>query len=80
MSRPAAPRASAGAAGPPGQADGDLTNWEIQPRLGELRLSRRRVVMKRLWIVPFGLVFAAMIWLVIATLPDIKRYIRMHEM
>ena len=36
--------------------------------------------MKRLWIVPFGLVFAAMIWLVIATLPDIKRYMRMHEM
>ena len=29
--------------------------------------------MKRLWIVPFGLVFASMIWLVIATLPDIKR-------
>ena len=36
--------------------------------------------MKRLWIVPFGLVFAAMTWLVFATLPDIKRYIRMHEM
>ena len=36
--------------------------------------------MKRLWIVPFSLVFAAMIWLVIAALPDIKRYIRMHEM
>ena len=36
--------------------------------------------MKRLWIVPFGLVFAAMIWLVITALPDIKRYIRMHEM
>ena len=36
--------------------------------------------MKRLWIVPFGLVFTAMIWLVIATSPDIKRYIRMHEM
>ena len=36
--------------------------------------------MKRQWIVPFGLVFAAMIWLVIATLPDIKRYMRMHEM
>lgn len=36
--------------------------------------------MKRLWIVPFGLVFAAMIWLVIAILPDIKRYMRMHEM
>ncbi len=42
MSWPVAPRASAGAAGPPGQADGDLTNWGIQPRLGELRLSRRR--------------------------------------
>jgi hypothetical protein len=36
--------------------------------------------MKRLWIVPAGLVLAAMIWLVIATLPDIKRYIRMREM
>lgn len=36
--------------------------------------------MKRLWIVPFGLVSASMIWLVFATLPDIKRYIRMHEM
>ena len=36
--------------------------------------------MKTLWIVPFGLVFAAMTWLVIATLPDIERYIRMHEM
>jgi hypothetical protein len=38
------------------------------------------VVIKRLWIVPFGLVFAAMIWLVITALPDIKRYIGMHEM
>jgi hypothetical protein len=38
------------------------------------------MVMKRLWIVPFGLVFAAMIWLAIATLPDIRRYLRMHEM
>ena len=36
--------------------------------------------MKRLWIVPSDLVFAAMIWLVIAALPDIKRYIRVHEM
>jgi hypothetical protein len=36
--------------------------------------------MKTLWIVPFGLVFAAMTWLVIATLPDIKGYISMHEM
>ena len=36
--------------------------------------------MKRLWIVPFGLVVAAMIWLAIATLPDISRYRRMHEM
>ena len=36
--------------------------------------------MKRLWIVPFGLDFAAMIWLVIATLPDIERHIRMHVM
>jgi hypothetical protein len=36
--------------------------------------------MKRLWIVPFSLVFATMIWLVIVALPDIKRYIRMHEM
>ena len=79
MSWPAASRASAGA-GPPGQADGDLTNWGIQPRLGELRHESQEVVMKRLWIVPFGLVFAAMIWLVIATLPEIKRYIRMHEM
>jgi hypothetical protein len=44
------------------------------------KTESQEVVMKRLWIVPFGLVFAAMIWLVIATLPDIKRYIRMHEM
>ena len=36
--------------------------------------------MKRLWIVSFGLVFAATTWLVIATLPDIKRYIRLYEM
>jgi hypothetical protein len=36
--------------------------------------------MKRLWIMPFGLVFVGMTWLVIATLPDIKRYIRMHKM
>ncbi len=36
--------------------------------------------MKRLRIVPFGLVFAAMTWLVIATVPDIGRYMRMHEM
>jgi hypothetical protein len=42
--------------------------------------EEREVTMKRLWIVPLGLVFAAMIWLVIATLPDIKRFIRMHEM
>lgn len=36
--------------------------------------------MNRLWIVLFSLVFASMIWLVTATLPDIKRYMRMHEM
>ncbi len=36
--------------------------------------------MKKLWIVPFGLVFAAITWLVIATSPDIKRYVHLHEM
>src|ERR1700728_1946565 len=35
-----APRALAGPARPPGHADGDLANWGIQPRLGELRRSR----------------------------------------
>jgi hypothetical protein len=36
--------------------------------------------MKKLWIVPLCVGAAAMSWLVVATLPDIKRYIRMHEM
>ncbi len=36
--------------------------------------------MKKLWIVPLGVSAAAMGWLVAASLPDIKRYIRMHEM
>ena len=36
--------------------------------------------MKKLWIVALGVGAAAMSWLVVATLPDIKRYIRMHEM
>jgi len=36
--------------------------------------------MKKLWIVPLGVGAAAMSWLVVATLPDLKRYIRMHEM
>jgi hypothetical protein len=36
--------------------------------------------MKKLWIVSLGVGAAAMSWLVVATLPDIKRYIRMHEM
>lgn len=36
--------------------------------------------MKKLWIVPLGVGAAAMSWLVVATLPDIKRYIRMHVM
>jgi len=56
---------------------GELHDW----RAAQLaRLGFPGPLMKRLWIVPFGLVFAAMVWLAIATLPDIKRYMRMHEM
>jgi hypothetical protein len=36
--------------------------------------------MKKLWIVPVGLGAAALSWVVVASVPDIKRYIRMHEM
>jgi hypothetical protein len=36
--------------------------------------------MKKLWIVPLGVGAAALTWLVVASAPDIKRYIRMHEM
>jgi len=36
--------------------------------------------MKKLWIVPLGVGAAAMSCLVVATAPDIKRYMCMHQM
>lgn len=36
--------------------------------------------MKKLWILPVGLGAAALSWAVVASVPDIRRYIRMHEM
>ncbi len=35
---------------------------------------------KKLWIVPLGVGAGALSWVVLASIPDIKRYIRMHEM
>ena len=36
--------------------------------------------MKKLWIVPLTVGATAMSWLVVANAPDIKRYMRMHQM
>lgn len=36
--------------------------------------------MKKLWIVPLTVGAAAMSWLVVANAPELKRYMRMHQM
>jgi hypothetical protein len=36
--------------------------------------------MKKLWIVLLGAGAAAASWLVVASMPDIKRYLRMRQM
>ena len=44
------------------------------------KTESQEVAMKKLWIVPLTVGAAAMSWLVVANAPDIKRYMRMHQM
>jgi hypothetical protein len=36
--------------------------------------------MKKLWVVPLGVGAAAASWMVLTSLPDIRRYLRMRQM
>lgn len=36
--------------------------------------------MKKLWVIPVGIGAVAAGWLTAASIPDLKRYIRMHQM
>jgi hypothetical protein len=40
----------------------------------------KKSLVKKLWVVPLGMVAGAASWAVIANASDIKRYLRMHRM
>jgi hypothetical protein len=37
-------------------------------------------LVKKLWLIPVAAGAAAAGWVIVASIPDVKRYVRMHEM
>jgi hypothetical protein len=40
----------------------------------------KKSLVKKLWVVPLGVAGGAAGWAVLANVPDIKRFVRMHRM